>query len=126
MPSGCLCPTLLPVPDSFQARFACTADCPGYKKQRELQCRALGGCRALLGALQHTGLGRAGHKPPPEQTSLREAGNKSSCEQTSCAVTMALAPLLCPQLELILVFPGYPDPSTDTAPFSPAQPSACL
>lgn len=86
----------------------------------------LGGCRALLGALQHTGLGRAGHNPSPEQTSPGGARNKLSPEQTSCAVTVVLAPLLHSQPELSLVLPGCPDSSTDTAPFSPAQPSACL
>lgn len=56
IPSGCLCPTLLPVPVSFQACFPCTADSPGYEKQRELQCRALGKlqgppwCSAVHGA----------------------------------------------------------------------------
>lgn len=96
------------------------------KNRASCNAEHLGGCRALLGALQHTGLGRAGHNPSPEQTSLGEAGNKSPQKQNSCAVTVVLAPLLHPQLELTLVFPGCPDPSTDTAPFPPAQPSACL
>lgn len=70
--------------------------------------------------LQHTGLGRAGDNPSPEQTSLGEAGNKSSHGQTGCAVTVALEPPLHPQLELSLVLPSYPDPNTDTIFTSPA------
>lgn len=110
--SGCLSPTLLPLPDSFQARFPCTADSPGYDKQSELQCRA--STRLQGSSCSTQGWGGQGTTPHLSKPAWGKQGTKSSRGQTGCAVTVALEPPLHPQLEMSLVLPSYPDPNTDT------------